>query len=74
MGFGKITLWSHNLAKDLEKKYNPHLRKVLQNISPTAKLLADTRQIKPGDIFIAYPVGRGKSLVDNRIHISKALN
>jgi hypothetical protein len=28
MGFGKITLWAHNLAKDLQKKYNPYLRKV----------------------------------------------
>jgi UDP-N-acetylmuramoyl-L-alanyl-D-glutamate--2,6-diaminopimelate ligase len=39
-----------------------------------AHLCADTRLLKAGDIFVAYPVGSGETVVDNRVHIPAALN
>lgn len=38
-----------------------------------AHLCADTRLLNEGDIFVAYPVGSGEMVVDNRIHIPAAL-
>lgn len=38
-----------------------------------AHLCADTRLLKAGDIFVAYPVGSGETVVDNRVHIPEAL-
>lgn len=43
-------------------------------VSLSANLCADTRLIKDGDIFMAYPVGSGEGFSDNRIHIPAALN
>ncbi|QWE08811.1 UDP-N-acetylmuramoyl-L-alanyl-D-glutamate--2,6-diaminopimelate ligase [Polynucleobacter ibericus] len=39
----------------------------------SAKVCADSRQIQPGDIFFAYPVGHGNALRDGRQFISTAL-
>jgi len=39
----------------------------------SAKMCADSRQIQPGDIFFAYPVGHGNVLRDGRQFISSAL-
>lgn len=39
----------------------------------TAKLSADSRQIKTGDIFFAYPVGHGNAMRDGRDYIEAAL-
>lgn len=47
-----------------------HLRQVIR---PSAKLLADTRHMNAGDVFMAYPVGHGNALRDGRLHIAKAL-
>ena len=44
-----------------------------QEIAPTAKLVADTRQITTGDVYLAYAVGHGKALRDGRLYIQKAL-
>ncbi len=41
--------------------------------NPPAKVCADSRQIQPGDIFFAYPVGHGKDLRDGRQFIGDAL-
>jgi UDP-N-acetylmuramoyl-L-alanyl-D-glutamate--2,6-diaminopimelate ligase len=40
---------------------------------PSAKICADSRQINSGDIFFAYPVGRGTGYRDGRDYISAAL-
>ena len=42
-------------------------------VCASAKITSDTRQIKVGDIFFAYPVGHGDVLLDNRKYISAAL-
>ena len=47
-----------------------HLRQVIR---PSAKLLADTRHMNAGDVFMAYAVGHGNALRDGRLHIAKAL-
>jgi UDP-N-acetylmuramoyl-L-alanyl-D-glutamate--2,6-diaminopimelate ligase len=47
-----------------------HLRDLT---SIDAKVSADSRQIRPGDIFLAYPVGRGNALRDGRDYITAAL-
>lgn len=47
-----------------------HLRQVAR---PSAKLLADTRRMNVGDVFMAYAVGHGNALRDGRLHITKAL-
>lgn len=39
----------------------------------SAKVCADSRQITPGDIFFAYPVGHGNALLDGRQFIDAAL-
>jgi len=39
----------------------------------SAKVCADSRQIKSGDIFFAYPVGHGSALRDGRQFIRRAL-
>ena len=41
--------------------------------SSSAKVCADSRQIQPGDIFFAYPVGHGNTLCDGRQFIEAAL-
>ena len=52
----------------------PHLIPHLQSISSaSARISADSRQIKAGDIFFAYPVGHGTALRDGRQYISSAL-
>ena len=38
-----------------------------------AKLSADSRQIRSGDIFFAYPVGHSNELRDGRLYINDAL-
>lgn len=40
----------------------------------SAKLTADTRQLNPGDVFLAYSVGHGPALRDTRIFIQAALD
>ena len=44
-----------------------------QAVAPSAQLVADTRQLSTGDVFIAYAVGHGKALRDGRLYIAKAL-
>lgn len=53
----------------------PHLLiSHLRNLTSTdAKVSADSRQIRSGDIFFAYPVGRGNALRDGRDYIAAAL-
>lgn len=43
----------------------------LKNLSPTATLrfVADSRKVQPGDVFFAYPVGKG----DGRNYIQQAI-
>ncbi|MFM2260863.1 MAG: hypothetical protein RL457_1187, partial [Pseudomonadota bacterium] len=45
-------------------KMNRHeaLLHLQQVVEPTARISADSRQIKVGDIFMAYAVGHGKAL------------
>lgn len=51
-----------------------HLIEYLRGITnSSAKLRADSRQIKPGDIFFAYPVGHGNAKLDGRQYIQAAL-
>ena len=40
---------------------------------PTARIVSDTRQIKAGDIFLAYRVGHGAAMQDSRTYIADAL-
>jgi UDP-N-acetylmuramoyl-L-alanyl-D-glutamate--2,6-diaminopimelate ligase len=47
-----------------------HLRDLT---SSDAKVTADSRQVKSGDIFFAYPVGHGNTLRDGRDYIAAAL-
>ena len=47
-----------------------HLRDLT---SADAKVAADSRQIRSGDIFFAYPVGHGNALRDGREYIAAAL-
>lgn len=42
-------------------------------VDRAANLTADTRILQPGDVFLAYPVGFGQGLSDNRLHIPEAL-
>ena len=42
-------------------------------VDASARVCADSRQIQPGDIFVAYPVGHGKALRDGRQFIDAAL-
>lgn len=46
---------------------------MLSELERSAHLSADTRLLQTGDVFLAYPVGRGQGLSDNRIHIPTAL-
>ncbi len=46
---------------------------MLSEVERAAHLSSDTRLLKSGDVFLAYPVGSGKGFSDNRIHIPKAL-
>ena len=48
-----------------------HLRRLAL---PTARIVSDTRQIKVGDIFMAYRVGHGTAIQDSRPYITDALN
>mgnify|MGYP003345889482 CR=1 FL=1 len=54
---------------------NPdHLVEHLHSLAnSSAKVSADSRQICPGDIFFAYPVGHGNALRDGRQFIDAAL-
>ena len=54
---------------------NPdHLIEHLQTLTDSsAKVSADSRQIRSGDIFFAYPVGHGNGLRDGRQFIDAAL-
>jgi UDP-N-acetylmuramoyl-L-alanyl-D-glutamate--2,6-diaminopimelate ligase len=47
-----------------------HLRRLAL---PTARIVSDTRQIKVGDIFLAYRVGHGTAIQDSRPYIAEAL-
>jgi UDP-N-acetylmuramoyl-L-alanyl-D-glutamate--2,6-diaminopimelate ligase len=48
-----------------------HLR---QLALPTARIVSDTRQIKVGDVFLAYRVGHGIAVQDSRPYIADALD
>ena len=48
-----------------------HLRR---SVSASAKITVDTRQVASGDIFLAYSVGHGAALRDNRSFIYAALD
>jgi UDP-N-acetylmuramoyl-L-alanyl-D-glutamate--2,6-diaminopimelate ligase len=48
-----------------------HLRRLAL---PTARIVSDTRQIKIGDIFLAYRVGHGNAMQDSRPYIADALD
>lgn len=51
-----------------------NLENVLRSRVPaSSNLCADSRLIKPGDVFMAYPVGANEGMSDNRAHISSAL-
>jgi len=54
-------------------KMNDIQHLMLSEVERAAHLSSDTRLLKAGDVFLAYPVGSGKGLSDNRIHIPKAL-
>ena len=41
---------------------------------PTARIVSDTRQIKLGDVFLAYRVGHGTAMQDSRPYITDALD
>ncbi|WP_231970452.1 UDP-N-acetylmuramoyl-L-alanyl-D-glutamate--2,6-diaminopimelate ligase [Polynucleobacter necessarius] len=41
--------------------------------NPAAKVSADSRQIEPGDIFFAYPIGHGNAQRDGRHYIHAAI-
>ena len=58
---------SSSTMKDIQ-----HL--MLSDVDRTAHLSSDTRLIKTGDVFLAYPVGKEKGRSDNRIHIPMALS
>jgi len=47
-----------------------HLRRLAL---PTARIVSDTRQIKVGDVFLAYRVGHGTTVQDSRPYITDAL-
>ena len=42
-------------------------------VNADAKITLDTRQLRQGDIFLAYAVGHGKDLNDNRQYIDQAI-
>ena len=42
-------------------------------VKADAKITLDTRQLRQGDIFLAYAVGHGKDLNDNRQYIDQAI-
>ena len=42
-------------------------------VNADAKITVDTRQLRQGDIFLAYAVGHGKDLNDNRQYIDQAI-
>jgi UDP-N-acetylmuramoyl-L-alanyl-D-glutamate--2,6-diaminopimelate ligase len=48
-----------------------HLRRLAL---PTARIVSDTRQIKAGDVFLAYRVGHGTAIQDSRSYIADALD
>jgi UDP-N-acetylmuramoyl-L-alanyl-D-glutamate--2,6-diaminopimelate ligase len=48
-----------------------HLRRLAL---PTARIVSDTRQIKVGDVFLAYRVGHGAAIQDSRPYITDALD
>jgi UDP-N-acetylmuramoyl-L-alanyl-D-glutamate--2,6-diaminopimelate ligase len=48
-----------------------HLRRLAL---PTARIVSDTRQIKAGDVFLAYRVGHGTAIHDSRPYIADALD
>jgi UDP-N-acetylmuramoyl-L-alanyl-D-glutamate--2,6-diaminopimelate ligase len=48
-----------------------HLRRLAL---PTARIVSDTRQIKVGDVFLAYRVGHGTAVQDSRPYIADALD
>jgi UDP-N-acetylmuramoyl-L-alanyl-D-glutamate--2,6-diaminopimelate ligase len=48
-----------------------HLRRLAL---PTARMISDTRQIKAGDVFLAYRVGHGTAIQDSRPYIADALD
>ena len=51
-----------------------HLIEHIQSLAnASAKVSADSRQIRSGDIFFAYPVGHGNALRDGRQYIDAAL-
>jgi UDP-N-acetylmuramoyl-L-alanyl-D-glutamate--2,6-diaminopimelate ligase len=47
---------------------------MLSEVDRSAHLSSDTRLLRKGDVFLAYPVGQGIGRSDNRIHIPAALD
>ncbi|WP_432381922.1 UDP-N-acetylmuramoyl-L-alanyl-D-glutamate--2,6-diaminopimelate ligase [Duganella sp. P38] len=47
----------------------------IRKLAPTAQLASDSRRIKPGDVFFAYPgdAGDGRSFIDSAIEQGAAL-
>lgn len=49
------------------------LQQLRASVSSSAKMVADTRQLNQGDIFLAYPVGRAGAMRDGRPYIDQAI-
>jgi UDP-N-acetylmuramoyl-L-alanyl-D-glutamate--2,6-diaminopimelate ligase len=47
---------------------------MLSEVERTAHLSSDSRLLRDGDVYFAYPVGQGIGKSDNRLHIPSALN
>ena len=61
------------MGKKTSIKWQDIQHLLLSEVERTAHLSSDTRLLHPGDVFLAYPVGSGTGLSDNRMHIPKAL-
>lgn len=61
------------MGKKTSIKWQDIQHLLLSEVERTAHLSSDTRLLQPGDVFLAYPVGSGAGLSDNRMHIPKAL-
>ena len=61
------------MGKKTSIKWQDIQHLLLSEVERTAHLSSDTRLLHPGDVFLAYSVGSGAGLSDNRAHIPKAL-
>ncbi len=60
-------------SKNLSSIFEDIENTLYSQVDRGANLSADTRLLAPGDVFLAYPVGFGVGLSDNRMHIPTAL-